>query len=262
MGAHSSTQSQQYYNGLIAQNYQGTCDVECTNMLSDVNITLIDTDVKGGINFDQTCNANSQCLVNSTMDSISDVVFTAANSSTAKKSGILPSINKSNANSLQSIQSSINNQVNEECKTTSANDMSNISIFASDVGISGGINFAQSGLANGSCQLNNAMQASSYATGTSNNCASAGGKKKKKSACAGKNSKGAKGSLSTGVIVIIVLVIILFISRGLGSKPSTPQLSQTPTPLAQPLPQLTQSSTPTTFSQPSFSQPSQTINIV
>lgn len=225
-GSFSSALSEQYYNGQITQNYQGTCGVQCQNTINGVDITLINTNVRGGVQFDQTCNANSQCLMSSTVDSVSDAVFTSANSSTAKKSGVLniiPSV--SSSTSLQSIQQNINNAVQQDCNTTSANNMSNITMFASNSGISGGIAFKQSGTADGQCQLNNAMSASALATGTSNDCSSSGGKKKKKKGtCAGKGSKksSGKGTLTTIIVIIVVVIVIIFLSRGLGKSPTTP----------------------------------------
>lgn len=235
-GSVSKSSSQQLYNGLIAQQYTGTCDVECSNNIDGASVVLIDSNVRGGLNFTQTCNANSQCMVASTMDAVSDVLFTAANSSNAKSSGLLqiiPSV--SSTSSLQSIQSDINDQVNTTCDTTSANSINNVKIVAVNSGVSGGINVGQSGSANGNCQLNNSMTASSYATGTANNCSTSGGKKKKKKGCSGKNSKGSKGSILNVIIVIIIIVIVVFIARSL-SKPSIPvnTASVDPMPIAQP----------------------------
>jgi len=234
----SSNTSSQAADASITQQYSGTCEVTCSNSMDNTNVTLINSDVGGNVTVTQTCSANGTCLFNNTMDATADVEFKAANSATAKDAGswFVGFFNKdvSKNSSYQSIQEQINQMINQKCSVVSSNQMNDTNIFAQNSHIGGDIAIGQQGTANGNCQLNSSMNASAYATGTIDNCATSG--KKAKKCGAGKGGSSVWIYLIASVVIIVIIAIILLIykaysgskKKAAAAKSPTAQTSQTP----------------------------------
>ncbi len=202
----SKASSEQSANVSLTQQFAGTCDVTCQNIMSGVVISIIDSNVGGNITISQTCATNATCMINSMMDGSIDVQFTAANTSSANAaSSLYPSIfswNQSESSSRQDIKENITQSTNETCNISSINQMNNISIFASGSNIGGSIAVEQNASTQGQCQLTNAMTASAYASGMATNQAKSG-----------KDKKGDKGGTVLyyviGAVVFVALVFII-----------------------------------------------------
>lgn len=201
----SSSTSEQSANVFMTQQFSGTCDITCQNVLSNVAISIIDSSVSGGINITQTCATNATCMISSMSNAIADVEFSASNSSSATTAqGLWPSLfswSESDSSSRQDIRENITQSTNESCNISSINQMNNISIFAANSTIGGGINISQNASTQGQCQLTNSMSASSYASGIAQNTSKSGKEKK--------TSKG--GSWWLYLIIGLVVVVIVFI---------------------------------------------------
>jgi len=215
-GQFSSANSTQVANANITQQYAGTCNVNCDNTISNVQESFIDSIVSGGINFTQTCSVNANCLFQTTQSSLADVIFKAANSSSAA-GGLLPGLSASETSSYQDINESILQSITQSCALSSYNDINNVSIYAQSSQIGGGVNFTQSGSTSGSCTFDTLMQATEEATGTSDNC-SASGKSAKKS-CGGKGS-GIGTILLYGGIAIVIFVGVMLAHKMMAGPPT------------------------------------------
>jgi len=205
----ANTSSEQSANVFMAQQFSGTCNVTCQNVLSGANITLVNSTVGGNIDISQTCSTDGMCLIGSTSDATSDVMFTAANSSNAGNAqSMWPGsigISNANANSRQDIRQSIVQNTNEECNVSSINQMNNISIFAANSTIGGGISITQNASTQGQCQLTNSMSAAAYASGMATNDAKSG---KDKKAQMGSTFAWVAGGIAVIAIIFIVAKLI------------------------------------------------------
>ena len=206
-GSSSSAISIQEADVFISQQFAGTCDITCQNIMKNIDVTTINSDV-GSINFTQTCSTNGNCLFNNVSDAIADVTFKATNSTNAKNawaSWATPPFNWDSASSYsrQTIKEDIIQSAVENCKLSSYNEMDNISVFTANSTISDGISFDQTGSTSGSCSLNNSMSAAAYASGIANNVATSG-KDKKSSKFENK-----KSSVTRIIIYLIVAVILI-----------------------------------------------------
>lgn len=193
--------------------------MSCNNTIDNVNISLIDTLLSGGINFTQQCSADANCLFQTTQNSLTDVLFKAQNSSTAA-GGVLPGISVSETGTYQNINENIVNSVSQTCSVGSYNDISNVNIFAQSSTIGGGINFSQQGTTQGSCTFNTIMSATDMATGTADNC-SASGKMAKKT-CGGKGGTIGSTLVYIGIGLVMFVGVMMLYRAFKGTPPKAP----------------------------------------
>lgn len=193
--------------------------MNCNNTIDNINISLIDTLLSGGINFTQQCSADANCLFQTTQNSLTDVLFKAQNSSTAA-GGVLPGISVSETGTYQNINENILNSVSQTCSVGSYNDISNVDIFAQSSTIGGGINFSQQGSTQGSCTFNTIMTATDMATGTADNC-SASGKMAKKT-CGGKGGTIGSTLVYIGIGLVMFVGVMMLYRAFRGTPPKTP----------------------------------------
>lgn len=197
----SSATSSQIANANIMQKYSGQCNLLCNNTLSGADIAIINSNLQGGINITQSCSVNGQCVMNNQQNALTDVIFKASNSAAAGDIVGVLGADFSTTGSYQDINQNIQQSVSQKCNLSSINDMKNISIFAENSSLSGGIDISQTGSNAGSCTLSNIMSATERASGEVNNCSSSG--KKAVKACGG------KGNFSWLDILMIIGVCIL-----------------------------------------------------
>lgn len=220
-GSLSTSNSSQTANANITQQYAGTCNIDCDNTISNVQETFIDSIVSGGLNFTQTCSVNASCLFQNSQSSLADVLFKAANSSSAA-GGLLPGVAASETSSYQDINESILQSITQSCNLSSINDVNNVSIYAQSSQIGGGVNFSQTGSTDGSCTFNTLMQATADATGISDNCSAAG--KSAKKSCGGKGG-GLGTILLFGGIAIAIFAGVMLIRKFMANPPTPPGTS-------------------------------------
>lgn len=208
----SKSESLQSANAYLNEQFSGSCNVSCQNIISNVQIDLINTNLSGGIKITQSCAADANCTMNSFMNATADVLFKAQNSSNASNPGWF-NIEKSSSDSQQSILENIVQTTTEDCDISSLNVMNDVTVFAANSNISGGIAFQQAGSATGTCALSNSMTAAAYASGIADNTSASG---KKANKIAKKQSKSAKFTSITYIVIGIVIIIgIVMISKAI-----------------------------------------------
>jgi hypothetical protein len=225
-GSSSKSTSEQSADLYMSQQFSGTCNVTCDNTIDNLSIDIINTTVGGDISVNQSCSTNAQCLIGSTSDATSDVMFAAANSSNATDAGsILNPLNfdKSVSDSRQSIKISNSQATSEQCNVSSINQMSNVTIFAANSTIGGSISINQQGSTQGNCQLTNSMSAAAYASGQASN-----------ESKSGKDKKAGKFTFLTYLVIgIVVIVIVSIIAKVMAGKSKQSEMSAEDMALAQ-----------------------------
>jgi hypothetical protein len=213
MGGGSSSslsESEQSAEAYLAQTYSGSCNITCTNIQQNVNIDIINSIVGGNINLTQSCSVDASCMVSSSSDATSDVLFKATNSTNAKNAGSLFGglWNTDTAQSLsrQDIKQTIMQNTTEKCKLATLNQMNGITILAANSVIGGSIDIGQTGSVQGTCQLQNNMTAAASATAMASNTASSGKDKKAQ-------KKGGSSTLITIIAFIGIMVIVFIIAK-------------------------------------------------
>ncbi|AQQ73671.1 hypothetical protein [Kurlavirus BKC-1] len=201
--------SEQLASSSVAQNFTGTCDIQCQNIASGTTIDIQDSTIRGGINFTQNCSATGDCLFSTTQNAAIDSMFFAKNSAQAKNAGSWMdgffNQDVSTNTSYQDIRQSINQNIEDHCKISSLNEVDRLTILATNSDISGGIDISQQGNANGSCAMQANFVGSAQATGSIEQTAQSGKKLGKKSA------KGLIILIIVAVIALIIIGVIIFV---------------------------------------------------
>ncbi len=206
-GASSTVYSGQSAELYLTQQFSGTCNVQCTNIMSGISIDLINTTVTGGIRISQSCSTNAQCMISSNMDATADVILKAKNAGSAEGS-LLEAKSTVDVESRQSIKESLVQQSNQSCNISSVNQMNDVTIYAENSSISGGIEIDQTGNVEGSCSLNASFHEAASALGESDNTGMAGKKANKK--LGGAQKKGAKMTQLTYIVALIVIGVVVY----------------------------------------------------
>ena len=203
MGANqSSNYVSQNAEANIAQTFSGTCSISCQNQLSNANIVCENCNIGGNITVSQACSSDGQCIINSSMTALEDILLKAQQSANAESIlQLIPSVNSSNNTVIQNILENIYQSTTESCNINSVNQANNVNIFAENANIGGSIQIAQSGSTYGNCQLNSMMNATAIGTAQSDQCASSG-----KSLI-----KCSSGTNWISILVIAVIVIVVLI---------------------------------------------------
>ena len=162
--SYSSAESRQRAISNIFQSYQGNCNISCDNEISNINITAINTDIKGNIEVTQSCAVDGNCTFNSSANTLSDVLFKASNSASAKAGAAVAGVNVSSTDSKTDIEQNISQSVIQKCDISSTNQINDVTVFAANSNIGGNIEISQTGKAGGGCALNSTMTAATYAT--------------------------------------------------------------------------------------------------
>lgn len=203
------TSSSSIYNSTdiesyISQQYSGTCDISCQNVEKDVNISVINSNVPGGIKISQQCSVDGSCYMGSNLDAVSDVLAKATNAASADAaSGFLGDLvhnYNSNITNRTEIRTGISQAVSNSCNISSTNDLENVNIYAANSNLGGGIVIDQESDSKGRCAFNNAMQATAKATAIADNKASSG-----------KDKYGYKSQKIEAIVSIVAAVVVLLI---------------------------------------------------
>jgi len=145
------------------------------------------------------------------MDATADVILKAKNAGSAEStSAWLGQFGGSHVDveSRQSIKESLVQQSNQECNISSVNQMNDVSIYAQNSSISGGIEIDQTGNVEGSCSLNASFHEAASALGESDNTGMAGKKANKK--MGGAQKKGVKMTQLTYIVALIVVGVVVY----------------------------------------------------
>ena len=215
-GSSSKNSSYQRASAELMQNYAGSCDINCTNKIKNLNANIINSVLKGDIAIKQTCAVNANCTFDTTQGSTTDILFKAANAATTSPSW-WGTFNFSTNDSYQDIRQNVQNYVSQKCNISSLNDIEDVNIYAENSNIGGDIIVEQKGEIDGGCALNANMMANVTASGSIDNCASAG--KKSKKMCGGKGSSTALSLIIILPILFILLTMLVKFYNDKGTKP-------------------------------------------
>lgn len=212
--SNSKTESKSNQRGTayITQQFAGTCEIVCENIIGDVDETIINSYIEGDVGISQTCSTNGSCLIGSNSDALSDIAFVAKNSSNASSSKIIGDADAV-SEGRQQIRQNFRQSSNEKCNITSYNQTGNVSILAANSYIGGNVQINQQGSSSGQCQLNNSLTAAARASGDLEDDTKA------------KKDKAAKFSMITWIaIAVVVLVVAGMMAKGfsmLGKRKSS-----------------------------------------
>lgn len=257
----SQTTNDQYAQSDITQQYSGTCNMECTNKISGVNINITNSNVRD-VDITQSCAVNGTCMFNTSSDATSDVFFKAKDSSSAGAAGseLDPGAQFSISTSRQDIRQKINQLINQTCTIQSTNEIDNVNIYVEGSNVSKGINISQNGKVGGQCQLTATLNAAATASGSSTSC-SASGKKTKK--CGGSSTL--MNIIIIGIVFSFLSGLVILLSKFFTNSNLCPPGNETVTktiigPNGKPLTQTTciqlpPSATPSTSTKTSGTQP-------
>lgn len=194
----SSVLNEQDSEAYITQQYSGTCKISCDNKITDADITIINSNVKGGIHVTQSCDVDGRCLFDVTQNASADALAKAVNSANAKNTQetIFGGINQdaSTVVNRQKVKAAIDQAINQTCDIQSTDEIDDINIFTANSNIDGGIEIVQKNAVKGDCSMKANMQAVAQASGTANNTAQSG--------------KDLKGELCGGSAIIIMIILI------------------------------------------------------
>ena len=226
-GSSSKSKSEQSAEAYLSQQFYGSCNITCTNIQSGINIDIINSVVAGDINLTQKCAVDASCMISSSSDATSDVMFKASNSTNAKNAsnlftGSAFNFDAASSESRQDIKQTIIQSTTEKCKMVSLNQMTDVSILAANSHIGGSINLSQDGSVQGNCQLGNNFSAATTATGMATNKATSGKDKKGQK----KGSKAGIGSIIGFVVVMVVVFVIARMFTGSQAKKATTRAQQ------------------------------------
>ena len=192
----------------LAQTFKGDCNVVCDNTISGVDVTIKDSKVSGGLNFNQSCTANVDCLINSYSTATADALLKNLQKSTAKNAGTVLSgswlspfgqdSDYATALSSQNIRQNISQLTETKCGSTSMNNLEKVKIVVTGSSLAGGINMDQTGDAKGNCNLTNKMDAALKATESND-----------QTAMSGKDKKGDKFSMMKWLGLFAAIVAIM-----------------------------------------------------
>nr|QBK85538.1 MAG: lipid membrane protein [Marseillevirus LCMAC101] len=145
------------------------------------------------------------------MDATADVILKAKNAGSAEStSAWTGQLGKSmvDVESRQDIKESLVQQSNQSCQISSVNQMNDITIYAQNSSIEGGIEIDQTGNVEGSCVLDASFSEAASALGESDNTGMAGKKANKK--LGGADKKGAKMTQLTYIVALIVIGVVVY----------------------------------------------------
>ncbi|HMP29722.1 MAG TPA: hypothetical protein PKD85_08975 [Saprospiraceae bacterium] len=220
MGAGASvTDNTQISNSNLVQTYAGTCDISCTNQISNTTVASINSQIKGNLGVTQTCAVNGQCSFDVSQSALTDTVF-KTNTSAVTSTPLWGTFDFSSARSYQQINQYINQTVMQKCNIDSINTINNVDVYAVNSTITGNVGIGQVGQATGGCAMKTVMDATSLAAGTADVCASSG--KKGKKSCGGKSGKSLGSILIYGGAALIIFVIIMITYRYFAGKKLPP----------------------------------------
>lgn len=165
MGAGPSNSSTAILNSTnqLLQVSNQSCWSECKQNLNNVTVDIAGSKITGGINFSQSCNATSTCVMNSSLDAQVENIMKAMSDQTAVNQVGLFGLGLGSATNSSYIAETITNQItqvmNSTCQANVIQDTENIVTALQGDTVSGGVNFTQSGGAIANCTMTNTARA-------------------------------------------------------------------------------------------------------
>ena len=209
----NTAKSIQHANSTIAQQFTGICNIQCIAITDNASVVIIDSNVEGGITINNECSLDATCGINSTMTSTNEAAFEyfGVQGGADLTPGFLAvtysavGVTTNNVYTEQKINLSTTQTVYQECNLISEASLSNVTIFAQNSNITGGITINNSASTGGGCTLDSSLGANSAATGLTQSKQHGNTTKAAKKGD-GKN----KTALWTWIIIITGVIIIAY----------------------------------------------------
>jgi hypothetical protein len=215
----SSATSEQTNLSDISQSYSGTCAINCSNSIGDINYIFKDSSVDD-IEFTQACTLDANCLIAANVATTTDLLAKAQNSAAIKDAAKAfvdisgASANISNTSTRQNNIVKIRNAVNEQCTEGTINSMGNFNILA-DGSTLHKIKVAQTGEGSGRCGLDATMNATAHLMSESDNASTID---------RGKGTFSFAGVIAAIVIFCMIMGAFAYFKSKKGTAPGLPSL--------------------------------------
>lgn len=155
-------------NNTVYQELNADCKAVCSTALEDITVVLIDTKLKGSINFTDKCTVTANCAINQSADTLIKNVTSASTEQSAFIQNSLISIGGGTTTETRSeIEQRIKNQItqvlNSSCHATNRSTTRNVVLYIKGGEVGEGIQFTQGGgNVSATCAMNNTAKISIY----------------------------------------------------------------------------------------------------
>ncbi|SHO33259.1 Hypothetical protein BQ3484_191 [Cedratvirus A11] len=153
-------------NNEIYQSLSTSCRARCDSDISNVDIIIIDTKVRGGIRFNNICSAYAACTLPQSVDVNAERILTSSieQSSNVANSFLSysPTADETSIDFQNRIRNSLTQILTSSCNATTRQSINNVLVYAVNSEIAGDIEFSQNGEASAVCSMNNASKINLY----------------------------------------------------------------------------------------------------
>lgn len=201
-GASSRNDVYSETDNYVDNSVKNTCAITCQNIAQGNNINISGGTFDGDLNvLTQECTVDANCVFNSTVDTMADLLAKTDVNTQTTPAGVLQSV--STQNNMKTIQKSqITNNIQQECKVSGGNTASDISINITGATVKGTANLiAQKANVKGSCDLSSALKTVSNMTNTSS--------------LVSKTGKDKCGDLPKMLVIAITIIALAGIAGGI-----------------------------------------------
>jgi hypothetical protein len=207
----------QTVNNNILNSSNSQCISTCSIYNGGNTIIIDGTTIQGNIEFNQTCNLQQSCVINSTLDtqveSILDSLSKQTSVTTRGLFDILGSSSTQENDVRQSLTTNISNLINSTCQSTADITNANNFVYLNNSNVQGSLQFNQTADVVSACTLNNMSRVVAQNKLTASNDQSA-------------KILGSTGLLLILLAIIAIIVIVLFVfNRKKGGGTSNIEIS-------------------------------------
>ena len=187
----------QTVNNNILNSSNAQCISECT-LYNGGNTIIIDgTTIQGNVEFNQTCNLNQQCVINSTLDTqVQSILDSLSKQTSVTTRGLFDILGSSSTQSndvRQTLTTNISNLINSTCRSTANIVNENNFVYLNNSTVEGSLQFNQSADVLSACTLNNMSRV------------------QVQNQLQASNEQSAKILGSTGLLIILLIIIVILI---------------------------------------------------
>lgn len=199
----------------INQSFTGICSFNCTSIVNNTSIVIINSNIEGDISVQATCSTDGSCTMATNMQTavLSEMAYEGVQS--GAESFFLDYASRANktindTNLVFEAFQNINQNIQQICSNESTAIVNGTTIYVENSNVGGGILVGSTSQVKGSCVLDSAMNAAATASGAFSLNQNGGTKAGKKGF--GKN----KGAIWTwvgviaGVCVLGIIIITIF----------------------------------------------------
>lgn len=148
----------------IVQKSRAVCQARCDEEQSNNVYFINGSEIKGDVNFSQTCQANASCTINNQIDAnVANLLATSVTQNQTNPNwslGYSVQVSKDTLN--ETIKNTVTNIIQTACRADVEQTQDRNIYYVSDSTIGGDLNYTQSGSANASCIIDNMSKTTVY----------------------------------------------------------------------------------------------------